>query len=135
MAIAEARTRPKRSDAGLRLLQQPLQMLLIFLSIQESSARIFLSTDALPAAEPVVTDPEDCAVPAELVPGGPGIFTFGAPVVLLLLPVAVPVVTPAAPLPELPTLPLCAAACSGSSNAPAMMREHDLRMRNLPLGS
>jgi len=83
-------------------------MLLILLSIQESSARTFLSTDALPAAEPVVTDPEDCAAPAELVPGGPGIFTFGAPVVLLL-PVAVPVVTPAAPLPELPTLPLCAA--------------------------
>jgi len=78
-----------------------LQILLIFLSILGSSARIVASSAVLPEADPVVTEPEDCAVPAEFVPGGPGIFTLGAPVVLG----AVPVVTPAEPLPEPPTLP------------------------------
>jgi hypothetical protein len=49
---------------------------------------------------------------------------FDAPVV----PGAVPVVTPAVPLPEPPTPPLCAMAESGNSNKLAAMRKREARM-------
>src|SRR5689334_18347314 len=80
----------------LGLIQQPLQMLLIFLSTFGSSARIAASPGLfgpcalippvrLPA-EPVVSEllappadePDDCAVPALLVPGGLGSVGFPA---------------------------------------------------------
>jgi hypothetical protein len=92
-------------------------MLLIFLSILGSSARIFSSSAVLPEAEPVVLDPEDCAVPALLVPGALGIDELlaapalgrpAAPPPIPVVPDADPLVALAPPVPD--TLPLCAEA-------------------------